>query len=80
MFEPLLQLVPTVFDGLDFREFRRDVPSFEVGPAQARNRTVSDSTGLALSTDVLPEILRVYVVRSVKKSYSFLAELVPQGL
>jgi len=69
MFEPLLQLVPRVFDGVQFRELRRDVLFFEVVPSQARNRSVSDSFGLALSTDVLPEILRVYVVRWVKKSY-----------
>jgi len=75
-----VQLVPPVFDGVQFRELRLDVPSFEVVPAQARNRGVSDSFGLALSIDVLPEILRVKVVRSVKKYYSFLAELVPQGL
>jgi hypothetical protein len=69
IFEPLLQLVPTAFDGVQFREFRREVPDFEIVSAHARDRTVSDSFGLALSADVLPEILRIEVARSVQKHH-----------
>ena len=56
MLEPLLKLVPAAFDGVQFGEFRREVPDFEVVSADARDRTVPDSVGLALSADVLPEI------------------------
>ena len=68
MLEPLLQLIPAPFDRVQFGEFRGEVPHFEVVPAYARDRTVSDSFGLALSTDVLPEILRIEVARSVQNT------------
>ena len=70
IFEPLLQLVPTAFDGVQFREFRTGSTRLQgIVYAHARGRTVSDSFDLALTTHVLPEILRIEVARSVQKHH-----------
>jgi len=41
----------------------------------ARDRTVSDSIGRALTTDVLPEISVIEVPSTVKKHYQFFSKL-----
>ena len=69
MLEPLLKLVPAAFDSVQFGEFRREVPYFGIVSAYARDRTISDSFSFALSADVLPEILRIEVARSVQKHH-----------
>ena len=55
MLESLLELVPAAFDGVQFRKFRREVPDFEVVTVDACDRTVPDSFGRSVSTDVLPK-------------------------
>ena len=53
MLEPLLELVPAAFDGVQFRKFQREVPDFEVVTVDACDRTVPDSFGRSVSADVL---------------------------
>ena len=80
MLEPLLQLIPAPFDRVQFGEFRGEVPHFEVVPAYARDRTVSDSSGLALPTHELPKIPRIEVTRPIQKHRYLLPELVSKSV
>ena len=72
MLEPLVESIPASFDRVEFRQFRRKVPDIKMlltflGSVHARDRTVFDSIGRALTTDMLPEISVVEVPSTVKK-------------
>jgi len=59
--EPILESIPASFDRVEFRSFRQKGPDIEVlltvfVSMHARDRTVSDSFGRALTTDVRPAI------------------------
>jgi hypothetical protein len=80
MLEPLLELVPAAFDGVQFGKFRREVPHAEFITTQARDRTVSDSFRRSFPGDVLPEIACPEVACSVEKHHQLVTEALFQRL
>jgi hypothetical protein len=56
VFEPFVELIPAAFHWVELGEFRWEVPNIQILSAHARDRTVPDSFGLALTTHELPEI------------------------
>jgi len=77
MVEPLGETVPALFDRGEFRSVRGKVPDVEIVlivPVHARDRTVGDSFGRALITDVLPEISVVEVPSTGEEHHQRLTE------
>ncbi len=79
MLEPFVESIPAPFDRVEFRQFRRKVPDIEMLftfliSAHALDRTVFDSLGRALITNMLPEISVVEVPSTVKKHNQFFTE------
>jgi hypothetical protein len=80
MFEPLLQLVPTAFDGVQIGKLRGQIPDIEFITTQARDRTVSDSFGRSVGADVLPEVACLEVACPVEKHRQLLPKALFQRL